>query len=158
MRPVSIGQVYLALLAGFVLFLLPWAGFGLLVRPDFVLLVLLYWLMRAPHLCNIGTAWVMGVLMDLAGGDLFGQHALAYVIVAFVAMTYLRRITLFNRWQQAVYVFLLLLVSQVVMLVLKLFSGNELPGWGCFIPSISGILLWHLVILSKIKVMGEQET
>lgn len=158
MRPVSIGQVYLALFAGMMLYLLPWAGFGLLVRPDFVLLVLLYWMMRAPHLCNIGTAWFMGMLVDLAGGDLFGQHALAYVVAAFIAMTYLRRATLFDRWQQAAYVFLLLLVSQVILLVLKLFGGNALPGWSYFLPSISGILLWQLAILSKVKMTGEQET
>ena len=157
MRPVSIGQIYLGLFTGMMLHLLPWAGFGLLVRPDFVLLVLLYWLMRAPHLCNIGTAWLMGMLVDLAGGDLFGQHALAFVIAAFIAITYLRRATLFNRWQQAVYVFLLLLISQIVLLVLKLFSGNALPDWGYFVPSVSGILLWQLVIFSKIKVTGEHQ-
>lgn len=158
MRPISIGHIYLALFVGMMLYLLPWAGFGLLVRPDFVLLVLLYWMMRAPHLCNIGTAWFMGMLVDLAGGDLFGQHALAYVIAAFIAMTYLRRSTLFDRWQQAAYVFVLLLVSQTVLLVLKLFSGSDLPDWSYFVPSISGILLWQLVILSKVKMTGEQET
>lgn len=158
MRPVSVVQIYLTLSVGMMLYLLPWAGFGLLVRPDFVLLVMLYWLMRAPHLCNIGTAWLMGMLVDLAGGDLFGQHALAYVISAFIAMTYLRRATLFNRWQQAAYVLLLLLVSQIVLLVLKLFGGSALAGWSYFVPSISGILLWQLVILSKVKVTGEQET
>lgn len=158
MRPVNLGQIYLALFGGLMLYLLPWAGFGLMLRPDFVLLILLYWLIRTPHLCNIGTAWFMGMLVDLAGGDLFGQHALAYVIAAFIAITYLRRATLFNRWQQAAYVFLLLLVSQIVLLMLKLFSGNALPDWSYFAPSISGILLWQVVILSKIKVMGEQET
>lgn len=158
MRPVSIAQIYLTLFVGMMLYLLPWAGFGLLVRPDFVLLVMLYWLMRAPHLCNIGTAWLMGMLVDLVGGDFLGQHALAYVISAFIATSYLRRATLFNRWQQAAYVFLLLLVSQIVLLVLKLFGGGALPGWSYFLSSISGILLWQLVIFSKVKVTGEQET
>lgn len=157
MRPISISQIYLSLLAGLALYLLPWAGFGLMLRPDFVLLVLLYWLIRAPHLCNIGTAWLMGILVDLAGGDLFGQHALAYVVAAYVAVIYQRRATLFNRWQQAGYVFLLLLVAQLVLLVLKLFSGSELPAWNYFLPSVSGILLWQLVIYSKIKVTGERE-
>jgi len=157
MHPVSASQIYLSLLAGLLFYLLPWAGFGLMLRPDFVLLVLLYWLIRAPHLCNIGTAWLMGMLIDLAGGDLFGQHALAYVIAAFVAIAYQRRATLFNRWQQAGYVFMLLLVEQTVLLVLKLFGGGELPGWNYFLPSISGILLWQLVVYSKIKVTGERE-
>lgn len=157
MRPISASQIYFALFASLMLYLLPWAGFGLMLRPDFVLLVLLYWLIRAPHLCNIGTAWLMGMLVDLAGGDLFGQHALAYVAVAFIAVIYQRRATLFNRWQQAGFVFLLLLAAQVILLVLKLFSGKELPGWNYFLPSLSGILLWQLAVYSRIRVTGERE-
>ncbi len=157
MRSIRASHIVLSLLAGLLLYMLPWAGFGLMLRPDFVLLVLLYWLIRTPHMCNIGTAWLMGMLVDLAGGDLFGQHALAYVIAAYVAVIYQRRATLFNRWQQAGYVFLLLLIAQVVLLVLKLFSGGEVPGWIYLLPSVSGILLWQLVIFSKVKMTGEQE-
>lgn len=157
MRPISVSQIYFSLLVGFLLYLLPWAGFGLMLRPDFIFLVLVYWLIRAPHLCNIGTAWMMGMLVDLAGGDLFGQHALAYVLAAFFAVSYQRRATLFNRWQQAGYVFMLLLVSQIVLLVLKLFGGADLPGWTYFLSSVVGILLWQLAIYSRIKVTGEQE-
>ena len=157
MRPVSLNQIYLALFAGILLYLLPWAGFGLLLRPDFVLLVVLYWVIRAPYLCNIGVAWMMGMLMDLADGGLFGQHAIAYIVAAFLAVVYQRRVTLFNRWQQAGYVFALLLIAQTVLLILKLFSGGELPGWIYYLPSVSGILLWQLVIYSKIKVTGERE-
>jgi rod shape-determining protein MreD len=157
MRPVSTSQIFFSLLAGLLLYLLPWAGFGLLLRPDFVLLALIYWLIRAPYLCNIGTAWLMGMLVDLAGGDLFGQHALAYVLTAFFAVFYQRRATLFNRWQQAGYVLILLVVSQTVLLVLKLFGGADLPGGGYFLSSVVGVLLWQLVIYSKIRVTGEQE-
>jgi rod shape-determining protein MreD len=156
MRPGSSAQVYLTLLLGLMCYLLPWAGFGLIVRPDFVLLVLLYWLIRAPHLCNIGLAWFMGMLVDLADGSLFGQHALAFTVAAFLALLYQRRVTLFDRLQQAGYVFALLLISQIVLLLLKLFAGADLPGWTYFLPSISGILLWQLVVYSRIKVSGEK--
>lgn len=156
MRPASSAQVYFTLLLGFMCYLLPWAGFGLILRPDFVLLVLLYWIIRAPHLCNIGLAWMMGMLVDLADGSLFGQHALAFTVAAFLALLYQRRATLFDRLQQAGYVFALLLVSQVVLLILKLFSGADILGWTYFLPSISGILLWQLVVYSRIKVSGEQ--
>jgi rod shape-determining protein MreD len=157
MHPISIRQIYLALLAGMLLYLLPWAGFGLMLRPDFILLVLLYWMIRAPHLCNIGMAWIMGMIVDLADGGLFGQHAIAYVVAAFLAVIYQRRVTLFSRWQQAGYVFALLLIAQTVLLILKLFGGGELPGLAYYLPSVSGILLWQLVIFSKIKVTGDKE-
>ena len=150
MRPVSLSFIYLTLFAAYLLYLLPWAGFGLLLRPDFVLLVLLYWMLRAPHLCNVGTAWIMGLLIDVASGSFFGQYALAYTITAFFAIQYQRRLVLFNSMQQAGYVFLLLLVSQVVLLVIKLMAGNALPGWGYFLSSLTGILLWQLLVFSRV--------
>jgi rod shape-determining protein MreD len=132
--------------------LLPWAGFGLRIKPDFLLLVVTYWLMRTPHLCNIGTAWLAGLVMDLITGGIFGQMALAYAISAFFAVFYHKRLGLFNVWQQTAYVFMLLLLTQIVVLVLKLFSGGTVSGWTYFLPSISGILLWQMLIFSRIGI------
>lgn len=150
MRPVSLKLIYLTLFAAYMLYLLPWAGFGLLLRPDFVLLVLLYWMLRAPHLCNVGTAWMMGLWLDIASGSLFGQYALAYSVTAFFAIYYQRRLVLFSAWQQVGYVMLLLLVSQIILLVIKLMAGNALPGWGYFLSSLSGVLLWQLLVFSRV--------
>jgi len=150
MRPVSLKDVYLTLIVAFLLYLLPWAGFGLLIRPDFVLLALLYWMLRAPHLCNVGTAWLMGLLIDVASGSFFGQYALAYSVTAYFALYYQRRLVLFSAWQQAGYVMLLLLVSQIVLLVIKLMAGNALPGWSYFLSSLSGVLLWQLLVFSRV--------
>lgn len=142
--------IYFSLLLALLCQLLPWAGFGLVMRPDFVLLVVIYWLLRAPNICNIGTAWIAGLVVDLASGGLFGQNALAYALTAYFAVNYHRRLALFNIWQQASYVFLLLLLTQVTLLILKMFAGGEIPGWGYFLPSISSILLWQLVIFFRI--------
>lgn len=132
--------------------LLPWSGYGQAIRPDFVLLVLLYWMLRAPRLCNMGTAWLSGLVVDLATGSLFGQHALAYALTAFFALAYQRRLTLFNFWQQSAYVFILLLLTQGTLFILKLFAGGESPGWSYFLPSISGALLWQIVTSSSIGI------
>lgn len=149
MRP-NRKQVYLSLCAAFMLYLLPWQGFGLMLRPDFVMLTLVYWMLRAPRLCNVGTVWTMGLLVDLASGGLFGQYALAYAISAFFALTYQRRLVLFTAWQQAAYVLAILLLTQVSLLILKLFGGDALPGWSYFLPSVSGVLLWQL-LFSRIR-------
>ncbi len=156
MRPGNNLEIYGSLLLGLLLYLLPWAGVGLTFRPDFVLLVLLYWLIRAPYACNVGVAWMMGIVIDLADGSLFGQHALAYIVAAFLALMYQRRVTLFNRLQQAGFVFALLIIAQIVLLIVKLFGGDQPAGWTYFLPSLTGIMLWQLVIYSKIKVSGDE--
>jgi rod shape-determining protein MreD len=45
---------------------------------------------------------------------------------------------------------LLLLVSQVILLVIKLMAGNALPGWSYFLSSLSGVLLWQLLVFSRV--------
>ncbi|MPS47639.1 rod shape-determining protein MreD [Methylobacillus sp.] len=152
MSATSLKPVYLSLLVALLMQILPWSGSLLTIRPEFLLLTVLYWTLRAPHLCNIGTAWFAGLMMDLVSGGLFGQFALAYSAASFFAVSYQRRLALFNIWQQAGYVFLLLLLSQVITLVLKLFSGGELPGWQYFLPSVSGILLWQFVTFSRLRI------
>ncbi len=75
-------SIYLSILLALICLLLPWSGFALTMRPDFMLLVIIFWLIRAPNLCNVGTAWFVGLFVDLATGGIFGQYALAYTINA----------------------------------------------------------------------------
>ena len=145
-------RVYLTLFLALLLQLLPWSGFMLHIKPDFLLLVLLFWLLRAPQICNIGVAWTAGVFMDLINGDLFGVNALAYALTAFLAVMYQRRLILFTVLQQSGYVFLLLFVNQIILLLLKTFTGSEYFGWTYFVPSISGILLWYVVLHSRFSI------
>ena len=71
-------------------------------------------------------------------------------LTVFVAVSYQRRLALFSPWQQAGYVFVLLLFAQIILLILKLFAGEESLGWSYFLPSISGIVLWQLVVFSSL--------
>ncbi len=147
MRHTSIVAVYLTLFIALLCQLFPWQGQGIIFRPDFMLVVLLYWVLRAPNLCSVGTAWIAGLLVDLATGSLLGQHALSFTITAFMALSYQRRLVLFNPWQLAAYVIALLTMARVLMLLLKLFEGNENPGWHYLWPVFTGLALWQVMIL-----------
>lgn len=139
-------SIYLSLLIAFICMLFPWSGLALTLRPDFMLLVILFWLLRAPNQCSVGTAWFMGLWVDLATGGIFGQYALAYTITTFFAVIYQRRLVLFSSTQQLVYVFSLLFLSQLILLILKTFAGKEFMGWSYFLPSITGVLVWQLAV------------
>jgi rod shape-determining protein MreD len=154
MHPSKLKSIYFSLFLALLCLLLPWSGIALTVRPDFLLLVIIFWIIRAPNLCNIGTAWMVGLVVDLATGGVFGQYALAYTIAAFFAAIYQRRLVLFNSTQQIFYVFLLLITSQVVLLILKTFSGAQWLGWSYFIPSISGVLIWIIAVALGLNTGG----
>lgn len=147
MRAPNLFLVYGSLFFALMCQLFPWTGQGIILRPDFMLVVLIYWLFRSPHLCNIATAWFVGLIVDLSTGSLIGQHALAFTLTAFIALSFQRRLVLFSLIQISLFVLALLFFTRAVVLVLKLFSGNESQSWHYFWPVISGILLWHLLRL-----------
>lgn len=146
--------IYLSLVVAGICLLFPWSNFLLKIRPDFLLLTIIFWLIRAPNSCNVGTAWFAGLFVDLISNGIFGQYALAYSVTAYCAVVYQKRLVLFNHTQQLLYVFLLLVISQITLLILKAFSGIELISWAYFIPSFTGILVWRLAVALGLNTGG----
>jgi len=87
----------------------------------------------------------MGMLMDVANASLFGQHALAYSVMAFIALVLHRQVRMFSLRQQAPQAGLMLLAAQLVILLTGLLAGANFPGWLFFLASITGALLWPLL-------------
>jgi rod shape-determining protein MreD len=145
LRPVKPWFILLSLLAGLVLNLVPVNGAALTFRPDFLALVLLYWCIQAPRFVGVATAWAVGLIMDVGDATLFGQHALAYAVLAYGAEYFRRRVLRFPLWQQAVQVAALLAVCALVVLLVRFVGGASLPPWTYLAPPLIGALLWPLV-------------
>jgi rod shape-determining protein MreD len=107
MKPVKFSTFLFTMLVGLIFQLYPWSNTGVIIRPDFLLVIMIYWVLQAPYHCNIGWVWFAGLLVDLSTGSLLGQHALTFAITAFLGLIYQRRLVLFNRWQLYLYVIFL---------------------------------------------------
>jgi rod shape-determining protein MreD len=142
--PVKPAFIVFSLVVAALLNMLPWSGWGLMLRPDFVALVVLYWCIEQPRRFGFTSAFVLGVLMDVAEGALLGQHALAYSILAYAGIVLNRRVRLFTLAQQIVHVIPLLLLTDLIALVIRLAAGADFPGYRYFIGSFTGGLLWPL--------------
>jgi rod shape-determining protein MreD len=113
------------------------------VLPDWIALILAFWCVREPLRVGMGTAFMLGLVMDVADGSVMGQHALAYVVLAFAAAGLARRILWFPLQQQALHVLPLLLGTQLLMLATRMVSGAEFPGLLYFTSSFAAAVLWH---------------
>ena len=111
--------------------------------PDWVALVLAFWCVREPRFIGMSTAFVLGVLMDVAAGSVMGQHALAYLLLAYAASGLSRRILWFSLTQQALHILPLLLATQLVMVLTRLVSGADFPGFTYFLGSFVATLIWY---------------
>ena len=141
MLPASRGFILLSLLVAVLLEWLPWRGWALVLRPDFVALVLLYWCTHKPHRVGIGIAWMLGIFVDVADASLFGQHALAYSVLAFGGLVLNRRVQMFSLREQSVHVFVLLLASYAVYALVH-WQVRGYVAWEFFLGSVTSALLW----------------
>lgn len=144
-NPVTTTQITVSLLAAFSFNLLPWHGTALLARPDFLLLVLIYWCIEEPRRAGATTAFFLGLLMDVAESSLTGQNALVYSISAFLAITFRLRILGFTWPSQALQIFPILLLGQGLLVLQQLILNEPFPGAAYFLRSLLGMGLWPVL-------------
>jgi len=140
LRPARSLFIAFSLICALAFNLLPWPD--LRVVPDMLALCLCFWCINQPRKVGVGISWLFGLAMDAANGALIGQHALAYAVLAFCAHAIHRRVQLFNVWQQAAHVFVLLAIAQGVMLVVRTIAGGTFPGPLILIGMVLSAFLW----------------
>ena len=84
---------------------------------------------------------MFGLLTDVGVGAALGQHAFAYVLLAYAANELSRRVLWFTPVEQALHVLPLLFMSQVLMVLVRLLAGAEFPGWWMFFGGFSAAVL-----------------
>lgn len=82
------GLILATLITAMVLTLVPLPEVINPFRPDWMAMTVLFWVLRIPRYFNLGTAWIIGITMDLTLGTLFGQHALALIIFAYLGILF----------------------------------------------------------------------
>ena len=116
-------------------------------QPDLLAVVLVFWNVHQPRRVGVGLAFLFGLLMDVHEGALLGQHALAYTLLSFVAITIHRRLTWFGLAEQALQILPVFAAAHVVALLTRLAAGGMFPGWPLLLAPLIEAALWPLMTL-----------
>lgn len=114
-------------------------------RPDWVTLALIYWAMLMPRTWSVGSAWIVGIVLDVAQGTILGQHALAMSVVVFVIVKFHLLMRVFPMQQLAATVFALLALYQFLLFWINGVAGVDAPAMAYWGPVLSGTLMWPVV-------------
>ena len=139
--PVRAAFIIFTFIAALLINLLPWSGWWLVIKPDFVALVVLYWCIQQPRKVGFTSAWLLGLVMDVAEGSLFGQHALAYSVLAFGGVALHRRLQMFDLRQQTTQVFGIFALTYAVYALVH-WQVNGYVVWLYFLGCLTSTLLW----------------
>ncbi|EED33895.1 rod shape-determining protein MreD [gamma proteobacterium NOR5-3] len=135
-----------SLLLAAVLAVLPLTRVLLWWRPEWILLVLLYWTIALPHRVGLVTALVVGLLADVMEGAVLGQNMLCLAVVVTLARLMYQRLRVFSLLQQASVIFVLAGLHQLITQWLQSLQGGGASGFVFLFPALSTALLWPLVM------------
>lgn len=116
-------------------------------RPDFVVLVFLYWSLLSARSFGLLAAFWAGLVLDTLSGALLGEHALALLLIVYLSQRFYLRIRVFPVSQLTLTVMGLLSLYEFMLFWIDGVAGRTVPiieRWG---PVVSGTLLWMIVLL-----------
>jgi len=113
--------------------------------PDLLAIVLVFWSVHQPLRVGIGAAFAFGIAMDVHQASLLGQHALAYTVLSYFAITMHRRLLWFTVPSQAVQVLPLFAAAHAIELAIRMVAGGVFPGVSLLLAPVIESLLWPVV-------------
>lgn len=144
----NLSLVAVSFLLAMLLSILPlpidWAWF----RPEFVALLVIYWVMALPDRMGVGIAFAVGLVQDVVENATLGQHALALVAVAYVCVLSYQRIRNYALWQQSAWVFVLVGIHQLFWNWVHSLNGPAAQSLVFLVPALVSALLWPIVLIA----------
>jgi rod shape-determining protein MreD len=137
--------LYASAIVGLLLSVLPLPHWIEWLRPDFLLLVVIWFALMAPRAGGLFFAFCAGLALDAFRGVVLGQHALAFVVVAFLVHRFHLRVRMFSLLQQSLFVLSLLWLYQFVLFWVDGVTGHPVTDWARWLPVLTGTLLWPVL-------------
>jgi rod shape-determining protein MreD len=125
----------------------PFPNWLLWARPEWLALVLVYWVIALPNRVGIFTGLVLGVLLDVLEGALLGQNALSLAVLALLSLILYQRMRVTSLWQQSSMVFLLIGINQLICQWIQNLQGVGAQSLMFLLPAFTSALLWPVVLL-----------
>ena len=126
-------------------------------RPDWLALLAIFWAMQLPRTWSVGSAWIVGIILDVTYGTLLGQHALSLCVIVFITVRFHLLMRVFPLSQLTATVFALLALYQFLLFWINGVASVSAPAISYWAPVITGTLVWPFfyMFLSGIRFRTE---
>ncbi len=146
-------SIALSIIAALVLQIMPMPAAVDLYRPDWVMLVLSYWVLALPNRVNVGVAFITGLILDVLIGTSLGIHSFALCLCIYVLAANYQRLRNYSVWQQSVIIGVLNALYNMVVFWLQhlLTDIYFLPDY--MWPVASSVVMWPWLfwLLRKVR-------
>ncbi len=134
--------IVVTFLAAFIFMVLPQPTSMDYMKPQWVFVVLLFWLIHTPRKIGPTIAWFIGLYVDLLLGNILGEHAFIFVVFAYFIQHFLRVIQAIPLWQQVLGVGLAGTLNIGLQLIFLKFTGVHIVNWHIMLPVLADMIIW----------------
>jgi rod shape-determining protein MreD len=139
--------VIVTLLVGLMLSIMPLPDWLATFRPDWLALLVIFWAMQLPRTWSVGTAWLIGIILDVAYGTLLGQNAVALCVIVFITVRFHLLMRVFPLSQLTATVFALLALYQFILFWINGVAAITAPAINYWGPVVAGTLIWPFLYM-----------
>jgi rod shape-determining protein MreD len=146
-NPSHVRLIWGSVIAAYLLSLLPWSGWGLMVEPNWLLIVLIHWWLREPLRVGQSAGFVGGIMIDIAQTGILGVSALSYSIAAWLTIKFRTRMLAFSPVAQAPQILPILIGTRLISILTVWLTQGGNPNWWILIGSVTDFAVWIPITL-----------
>lgn len=145
--------ILLSFIVAMVVDFIPFSG-SLYWLPELTALTLIYWLIHRPNNISIGTAFLVGLLMDIGTLSALGAHSLAYMLSGYMIILNHRQFVMRNYGFQAALVWFALACNELILALIRFMAEQRFSGWLILLAPCLGALLWPMLNKLMLSLMN----
>jgi len=134
--------IYITYFAGLVCAIFPLPSILNAFRPDWMILIIFYWVLALPRRVSMGHAFILGVIFDLLLGSTLGMHALLFSFLAYIVITNYRLFRYFTIVQTTLLVGFFSLLSKLFLYWMATSLQEIVLHQSYFWPVFTSMLIW----------------
>jgi len=126
-----------------------WMGW---LRPNWLLLVLFFWVLEVPHRVGLVAMWCVGLFVDVLTADPIGLNGAVLATITYIGWQFFERLRMYSVVQQGLIVFVLATAAEVAQVMVLDFGSDHPWAWSLLLSPLMTMLVWPFVFLLLLRL------
>ncbi|WP_370981375.1 rod shape-determining protein MreD [Agaribacterium sp. ZY112] len=123
------------------------------LRPELVCLVVFFFLLYCPQYLSLALVFFVGLLQDLVELGIWGAHAFALVMSAYIILSAEHRLRSYGVWRQTLWISVLIGLHQVLVNWVQGLAGYAVAPHVLLCSVLSTSIFWPFMYLLAPKLL-----
>lgn len=129
-----------------------WPGWIGWLRPNWLILVLFFWVIEVPRRVGLIAMWITGLFVDVLYADPIGLNGLILASVSYVGWRFFERLRMYSVLQQCGILFLLVLGAELLSVIVLGLGSERQWSWHVVTSAVVTTLVWPLMFLMLLRL------